>query len=44
MSKQYDLEDRTFLFAQHVRAFTRAIPAELTSIFGAIVRKCESAG
>jgi four helix bundle protein len=28
MSKQDDLEDRTFLFAQHVRAFTKAIPAD----------------
>jgi hypothetical protein len=44
MSKQYDLEDRTFRFAQDVRAFTKAIPKEaheLTNIFGAIVRKSE---
>jgi hypothetical protein len=26
MSKQYDLEERTFRFAQNVRAFTKAIP------------------
>lgn len=49
MSKQYDLEDRTFVFAQRVRAFAKAVPGgmqnqeaqELTNIFGAIVRKCE---
>jgi len=29
MSKQYDLEERTFLFAQRVRAFTKAIPRSI---------------
>ena len=31
MSKQYDLEERTFRFAQKVRAFTKAIPKNIAN-------------
>ena len=31
-TKQYDLEDRTFLFAKDVRAFTKQIPKTLANI------------
>jgi four helix bundle protein len=31
-TKQYDLEDRTFIFAQDVRAFVKKIPKTLANI------------
>ncbi len=31
-TKQYDLEDRTFLFAKEVRTFIKAIPRTIASI------------
>ncbi len=40
-AKQYDLEERTFVFAKYVRSFLRKLPkaTELTNIFGAIIQK-----
>ncbi len=45
-TKQYDLEDRTFLFAKDVRAFTKQIPKTLANIEDAkqVVRASGSVG
>jgi len=45
-TKQYDLEDRTFDFAKHVRVFSRQIPKTLANIEDAkqVVRASGSVG
>jgi four helix bundle protein len=45
-AKQYDLEDRTFLFAENVRGFVKKIPKRLANIEDAkqVVRASGSVG
>jgi four helix bundle protein len=44
--KPYDLEERTFLFAQRVRAFVRALPRSISNFEGIkqVVRSSGSVG
>ena len=46
MSKHYDLEERTELFAKRVRDFVRALPKDLTNLeyFRQLIRASGSVG